>query len=178
MTDASTAPAIELIRSTIHDCRARLQQAGARDEALAEFVPARRVLRLFTRESRMIPIGRAWPLGVFLLTADATLFAAGSTTRAVPAGYPGYQSISAEQRREFRAAAARGPFSQGETVAFDAVAIDLQEDALTRSNGPLFIRDGRPLVRWSRSAPDAAARPFEEYLTERTDLLIRPPDGT
>lgn len=177
MTEPRDAAAIELIRATIRDCLTRLQETGARDEALAEFVPARRVLRLFTRESRMTPIGRAWPLGVFLLDAEATLYAAGSTTRAVPAGYPGHQSVSAEQRREFRAAAARGPFAPGETIDFDAVAIELRPEALTESRGPLFIRDGRPLVRWSRSAPDTAARPFEEYLTERTELLIKPPDG-
>lgn len=177
MTSASDAAAIELIRSTIRDCGALLLQTGARDAALAEFVPSRRVLRLFTRESRMTPVGRAWPLGVFLLTADGTLYAAGSTTRAVPAGYPGYQSVSAEQRREFRAAAARGPFAPGETIAFDAAVIDLQPEWLTQSRGPLFIRDGRPLVRWSRSAPDTAAIPFEEYLFERTELLIKPPDG-
>lgn len=168
----AVAAARDLVRRTA----AQLAAAGARDEALAEFVPARRML-LLDRPARMQPIGRVWRLGVVLLASDGSLRATGGITRAVEPGHPGHMAVSVEDRREHRAAAFRGPFARGETVNYDAVPIRLEPAALQEGPGPLLLRDGQVLVRWSVSLPDDAAAPFAPYLTERVELLLHPPDG-
>ncbi|AMB60459.1 hypothetical protein AWU67_09370 [Microterricola viridarii] len=149
-----------------------LRRADAATEALARFEPPRRRALLFTREAQMVPIGRVWRLGVFLLGTDGTLYATGHTTRAVDPRHPGYQSVSAEERRGFRAAAFRGPFERGETVNFDAEPILLDAEVLRSSVGALVLRDDSALVRWSPTAPDDALRPFAGYLAERVGLLL------
>ncbi|MHA6668357.1 hypothetical protein ACX3O0_05760 [Homoserinimonas sp. A447] len=173
MDDAETSGSI---RRTITTAVERLRAADARDEALAILVPRRRVM-LFMKEASFIPLDRVWRLGVFLLDHEATLFRAGSTTRAVAPGYPGFQSNSAEERRGYRAAAFKGPFSPGETVNFGAEVIDLDVDALRDSPGPLFVADGKPLVRWNPSATVETSVPFDAYLAERVGLLLEPPEG-
>lgn len=165
------------IRNTIARAVERLDPSGARDEALATFVPPRRVLLIFPKDAALVPIGRVWRLGVFLLDREGTLYATGSTTRAVEPGYPGHQSLSAEHRRDYRSAAFRGPFARGETINFDAVTIDLDAENLRSSPGPLFLHDGSALVRWNASATGATAIDFDTYLAERVDLLAEPPEG-
>jgi hypothetical protein len=172
VTDDTVAEARDLVRRTA----AELAAAGARDEALAEYVPARRVL-LVDRPARMLPVGRVWRLGVLLLAPDGSLLATGGITRAVEPGHPGHVAASVEDRREHRAAAFRGPFARGETVNYDAVPIRLDAAALREAPGPLLLRDGQVLVRWSASLGDDAAAPFAPYLTERADLLLHPPEG-
>ena len=86
-------------------------------------------------------------------------------------------TVSPSRKPPRRAAAQRGGFRNGETVNFDAPVIDLEAATLGRASGPLFIRDGRPLVRWSATAADADARDFGGYLAERVDLLAHPPEG-
>lgn len=159
------------IQAAIGRALAALRAGNAPTEALARFEPARRVALLFTREPRMVPLGRVWRLGVFLLADDGTLYATGSTTRAVNPRHPGYQSVSAEERRGYRAAAFRGPFPEGETVNFDARPIDMDAASLPETGGPLVLRDGRPLVRWSPTAGEAGLVPVEGYLAERVALL-------
>jgi hypothetical protein len=164
------------IRAALDDAVDRLAAAEARDEALATYVPPRKVL-LFTKKAAMVPVGRVWRLGVFLLGRDGTLYATGSVTRAVAPGHPGYQSISAESRREHRAAAFRGPFQAGEPVNFDGVVIELDAVSLRASRGPLFLRGDTPLVRWSPSASDDSVAVFDTYLEDRVSLLLTPPEG-
>src|SRR4051794_5266712 len=161
----SDEDALDAARALLTRTAATLAAAGARDEALAEFVPARRVL-LVQRPAAMRPLGRVWRLGVLLLGPDGALRATGAITRAVEPGHPGHVSVSAEDRREHRAAAFRGPFTRGETVDYDTVPIRLEVDALRASTGPLLLRDGRLLVRWSASLGDDAAADFAPYLTE------------
>ena len=168
--------AVAAVRDLTRRTAARLAAAGARDEALAEFVPARRVL-LLDRPARMQPLGRVWRLGVVLLAPDGSLRATGGITRAVEPGHPGHMAVSVEDRREHRAAAFRGPFARGETVNHDAVPIPLEVEALRTARGPLLLRDGQVLVRWSASLGDDAATPFVPYLTERVELLLHPPEG-
>lgn len=172
MTDAE---AVAAARSLLERTAAELAAGGARDEALARFVPARRVLG-FAGRPAMKPLGRVWRLGVLLLARDGGLLATGAITRAVEPGHPGHVAVSAEQRREVRAAAYRGPFTEGETVNYDAEPIDLDPAALRAGSGPLLLRDGRLLVRWSASADDSLAAPFERYVAERADLLLHPPE--
>ncbi len=170
------AVAVSRVRAAVAEAAERLRAGGARDEALAEFVPRRRKL-LIAREPVLRPAGRVWRLGVLLLGHDGVLRATGSIVRATPAGRPAYQSVSAETRRAYRAAAERGHFAEGETVDFDAEVVELEAESLRTSRGPLFLRDGRALVRWSASVSDADAVDFHAYLAERVDLLLNPPEG-
>ena len=176
MDGGTDEDAIAHIRAAVQDAVTTLGASAARQEALAEFVPARRRF-LIRREPVLRRIGAVWRLGVFLLDAEGSLRATGSLVRATPPGRPQYQSRSAEDRRSLRAAAQRGHFRDGETVNFDAPAIPMEVSALRTTTGPLFLRDGRPLVRWSATAHDADAREFGCYLAERVELLSHPPDG-
>jgi hypothetical protein len=168
--------AIAHIHAVVRDAVDALAAAGARQEALAELVPPRRVM-LIRREPVLRRIGSVWRLGVFLLDQDGVLRATGSLVRATPPGRPQGLARSVEERRALRAAAQRGGFRDGETVNFAAPPIGLEAETLRSSAGPLFLRDGRALVRWSAAAGDDAAREFGAYLGERVDLLAHPPEG-
>jgi len=164
------------IRHALDRAVESLTAAGARDEALATYVAPHKVL-FFTKDAALATAGRVWRLGVFLLGRDGTLYATGTTTRAVEPGRAGYQSESAEERRAYRAAALRGRFAKGETVNFDAPVIATDAQSLGESAGPLFLRDGRALVRWNIAVADELAIDFDAYLAERVGLLVDPPGG-
>ena len=166
--------AVGRARELLAEAAARLTAAGVPDEAVAAFEPAARRFGVL-RRARLRPLGRVWRLGVLLLAADGSVRATGAVTRAVAPGHPGHMAVSAEERREVRAAAFRGPFPAGSTVNVDAPPIELSPDGLR--DGPLLLRDGRVLVRWSLSAGDGAARDLEAYLGERVALLLDPPQG-
>ncbi|GAA2752146.1 hypothetical protein [Amnibacterium kyonggiense] len=171
MTDAE---AVEAARERFAQAAERL--AALPEDAVAELVPAGRRFGI-PRPAKLRPVGRAWRLGVLLLSADGTVRATGAVTRAVPPGHPGHMAASTEARRQIRDAAFRGPFPQGATVHYDAPVLPLTPEALTGSAGPLFLRDGRVRVRWSVSASDDAARDLGPYLDERVGLLLDPPQG-
>ena len=175
-TDDGDTEAIAHTHAAVREAVATLTASGARQEALAEFVPARRIM-LIRREPVLRRVASVWRLGVFLLDEDAVLRATGSLIRATPPGRPQGLAQSVEVRRALRAAAQRGGFRDGETVNFDAPPVALEVEALRTSTGPLFLRGGRPLVRWSAAAGDAAARDFGAYLAERVNLLAHPPEG-
>lgn len=158
----------EAIRTAGAGAAARLAAAGARDEALAEFVPERRAYGI-RRRPRMRPLGRVWRLGVLLLDADGAFLATGEVTRATPPGHPNFQSASGEARRAHRAAAFAGPFARGEVVNFDARPIDPEAPA-----EPILVEGDRVFVRWS---PAGAPAPLDAYLEERVALLAHPPEG-
>jgi hypothetical protein len=172
-TAAGHPPAGADVREVLGGAVELLQSAAARDEALAVFVPEHRRL-LIRRRARMVPLGRVWRLGVFLLGHDGVLYETGSVTRASNPKHPGYQSVSAEMRRSYRAAAFEGPFSPGETVNFDAPVITLDKETLGTSTGPLFLREGKAMVRWNAGAQPVGLR---EYIAERVDLLVQPREG-
>lgn len=165
--------AVSRARASIARAVSDLSAAGARDEALGELIPERRVLGI-TRAPRMRALGRVWRLGVLLLAADGTLYEAGAVTRALMPKRINVPSVSAEQRRALNAAAARGPFAEGESVDFDAVPIDLDELETSSTAGPLTVEGAAVMVRWSASS---ALVPFEAYLADRVDLLAHPPGG-
>jgi hypothetical protein len=197
------AAAIERVRAALADAAARLAAADARTEARARYQPAHRTLGV-PRAERLIPAGRVWRLGVLLLGADAdestaerapTLYATGALTRPHEPGRSTYIAASAERRRELRVAAYRGHFAPGESVNFNAPPIALDESLVevpgalplgasrregpspsVAASGPLLVRDGAALVRWSPTAPDALAD-FESYLADRVALLVTPPEG-
>ena len=85
-----------------------------------------------------------------------------------------FVSVSAEVRRAYRAAAAKGHFEPGDTVNHGAVPLPVDQ-SLVGSSGVLFVEGDVPLVRWSPTA--GAAVPLEEYLADRVGLLVDPPRG-
>lgn len=175
-TDAQDDLLIAGIRHTIGEAVDRLTAAGIADEALAAFVPPRRVFFL-PRRAAMVPRGRVWRLGVFLLDRDGVLYRAGTTTRAVPPGHPGHSAVSTEKRRVYRAAAFKGPFAPGETVNFHASVIDLDPERLRLGDGPLLLSEGGALVRWGPPGGHETAWPFDAYIAERVEFLRHPSEG-
>lgn len=156
------------------DVRDQLHRARTPMQALAEFVPAHRRL-LLPRPARMRRLGEVWSLGVFLLDLEARLYVAGSTTRAKPPERVGYASESARERDAMRTAAHRGGFADGQVVHYDATRIDLRE--FDREAGPLRLDGGRAVVRWAPLVSLGNCRPFAEYVQERVELLLHPPEG-
>ncbi|MEP7764243.1 hypothetical protein [Sanguibacter sp. 25GB23B1] len=168
--------AVAELRAVLARSVERLDAAGAREEALAELVEPRRVL-LVRREAVLRRVGQAWRLGALMLGRDGTLYATGALVRAREAGVRNYQSQSAEDRRDLRAAALRGKFAPGETVNHGWHVIRLDVEALRSGDGPVFVRpDGTLAVRWNAALGDAAARDVAAYLDERVGLLVDPLD--
>ncbi|WP_395245311.1 hypothetical protein ACGGZK_05760 [Agromyces sp. MMS24-K17] len=174
MDDRADAPA--RVAALVADAVARLRAAGAREEAWAEYVPARRVLGL-PRAARMTPRGRVWRLGVLLVTTDGALLATGRVVRAQREVRRSVTANSVAVERAFKAAAVRGGYHEDETVNFGAVPVDLDELAAHGASGPLVVGDDGVLrVRWSPTDPGALAD-LAGYLAERVDLLAHPPGG-
>jgi hypothetical protein len=146
---------LDAVRASLAGAVERLERAGVADEALAVFVRRKRLLGM-ERAPVMQPVGRVWPIGVLLLASDGGLHATGKITRAVPAGYPGYQSPGLEVRRGYRAAAHAGKFVEGDTVNFDTVDLD---------------ENGRARVRWNPANP-GQSRDLDAYLADRVGLLV------
>jgi len=159
---------LDHVREAVTLAVRRLEEAGAADEALATFTRRKRVLGI-ERSPVMLPVGRVWPLGVLLLGHDGSLHATGKITRAVPAGYPGYQSPGIEVRRGYRAAAHAGKFVEGDTVNFDTRPIVLDE--VDADSTPLFVADGRARVHWNVTNL-GQSRDFDAYLADRVGLLV------
>ena len=133
----------------LQDLVDRLRAAGARDEALAEYVPASRALGFIPRPPRMAPRGRVWRLGDYVLNSGGELMRTGRVVRV--AGTDRRRSLVAEsmtEHHELARAARRGGYREGETVNFDARPVDL-------------------------AAPGVLD--LEAYLAERAALLIEPP---
>ena len=175
-TSAEDDRVLEDLRAVLARAVERLEAAGARDEALAELVEPRRVL-LVRRDAVLRPVGRAWRLGALMLGRDGTLYATGALVRAREAGVRNYQSQSAEDRRDLRAAALRGKFAPGETVNHGWRELALDADAVRSGDGPVvFGADGTLKVRWNAALGDAAARDVAAYIDERVGLLVEPLD--
>ena len=170
MTGNAADPALA-VQAALERAVARLEAAGARDEALAVYVEARKVWGI-TRPAVLRPAARGWRLGALLLGRDGTLYATGAIIRAGEAGVRNYQSQSAEDRRDLRAAALRGKFAPGETVNHGWTQLDLAAPA-----DPLVLApDGTVRVRWNRALGDDATRELAAYLDERVGLLVDPLD--
>ena len=177
------AGAIERARAACVNAALELTAAGVSPDALAEYVPPRRVL-IATKKATMRPIGEAWRIGTILLASDGTLYALGSSTRAAERGRPGYQSLSREERRDIAAAALRGGYPEGTSVAYDATPLPLAVDSPVVTGAgdadpqlPIGYADGEIRIRWRTGAPLAGAQPLAAFLRERVALLIDPLHG-
>jgi hypothetical protein len=149
---------------------ARLEAAGIRDEALASWKHSRGVLGIGASDS-LIPVGRAWRLGVLLLGRGGALYSTGEVTRAVQPGRAAVnRSTRGEQRRAIRAIAARGNFPRGEVINHGWAPIALDEASLATGSGLLSVRDGAVQVRID---PDElGVVPLERYLGDRVSILL------
>ncbi|MFD4421225.1 hypothetical protein ACFWN7_06950 [Agromyces sp. NPDC058484] len=177
-SDAAGLDAAGLI-ARVHElvtaAAATLGAAAAREEAVAEFVPERRVLGV-RRAARMTATGRVWRLGVLLVGADGRLYATGRVVRAERATRRSIPANAIAEQRAFRAAAVKGGLPVGETVNFGADPIDVRELVRAGASGPLVLRGGVVLVRWNPTQPDALT-PLDRYLADRVELLVHPPGG-
>lgn len=158
-------PLPEIITRALDSLRA----AGLPPELRAEFVPAHTRL-MIPRRAAVIPRGEVWRLGSLLLGPEGDLYETGEVVRAGEPGWPGHQSVLAEQRREYRSAAQRAKIAPGTVINLGWTPIDQDPEALAVSPGALFLRDGEPLVRWV-PGNDAAAIGLGAYLDERIELL-------
>lgn len=156
----------ELLASTV----ATLDELGAQDEALA-VIREPRGFSVFKSRSAMVPVGRAWRLGVLLLNRELQLFETGEVTRAIePLIAVTNRSQAAEDRREFRRMAARGPFPAGETINHGWHELPLDIESLRVGSGPLSI-DGDTIRVRVGSAPGQGTAPLDRYLADRASLF-------
>jgi len=165
--------ALGAARAAFADAAARLADAGARSELLAEYHPPRRVA-LLTRPPVLRGIGRVWRLGVLLLEPDGAVRATGEVLSLADPGHPNHRSAVAERRRQLRLAARRGRLPLGEVVDFAARPIELTRDGLA-APGPLALEEHGVTVRWSPTGGGTV--PLAAYLAERVDLLAHPRPG-
>ncbi|WP_336646324.1 glutaminase [Microbacterium sp. USHLN186] len=142
------------------DARRRL--AGVTPESLGRERTSR------WRGARIVRAGRAWHLGVLLLTDDGVLATAEILRAAAPVRR-GYTAESARARADRRAQARRGGFAEGETVHVGWRMLDVAAADAGGVSGPLALIDGVPSVRW---APGGAFVPLAGYLDERIALAL------
>jgi hypothetical protein len=148
----------------------RLEAAGIRDEALGTWKRSRGLFGVGASDS-LVPAGRAWRLGVLLLTRDGRLFSTGEVTRAVEPGRAAVnRSAAGEQRRAIRAIAAHGNFPRGEVINYGWEPIVLDEASLASSAGPLSIREGVVQVRTTPS--ELGWISVDRYLDDRVIILL------
>lgn len=152
---------------------AELERIGADDEALAVLRDGRGIGKIRTRPF-MVRTGSAWRLGVVLLDRTGQLYATGEITRAIePQVAVTNRSAEAEQKREYRRAAARGSFHTGETINHGFTPIDVSIEALRAGDGPLSLDNSdddasaNVLVR----LPSGSRIPLERYLADRVSLF-------
>jgi len=162
--DLAAASIPPLLAATVE----RLRESNAPMEALGELRRGRGIGSLRAAPA-LHPAGHAWRLGVLLLAPDGRLFETGEVTRAIePQVAVTNRSAAAERRRDFRRAAVRGHFPDGETINHGHIELSLDVDSLRSGSGPLSIDGETVLVRWSAHL---GTRPLEAYLDDRARLL-------
>ena len=132
-------------RALLDGARARLTDAPR--EALGELIVPRKVLGV-GRSPRIVRRGAAWHLGVLLLTDDQVL-ATGEVVRAREEVRRGFTAESQRERAATAAAVFRGGFPEGTAVHVGWTILDLADPARGGAAGPLAVRGGEPVVRWS-----------------------------
>lgn len=147
-----------------------ITDAGIQPDVFAEYRPRRRIL-FWHRRPRFHAVGKGWRLGVFLLDENGTLFAGGETTRGIHPNHPGHVSHERERRRTLTEAAYRSGFRNGEVIHYGGQPIDWASGELD-TDGPLWVAEGKVLVRWSPGAANVAPRDFIPYLQEQLELFL------
>jgi hypothetical protein len=106
-----------------------------------------------------------WRLGALCLADDGAVFATGDVLVVTGPTHPNHRNALALERNAKRALLRRVGILVGTTVVLDARPLDL-----AAPEPPLVATPDGLGVLW---APGAEAVPFEEYLTERVELLVR-----
>lgn len=162
---------LEAARACLDEAVQALHAGHVADEALARWVQPKRVLGV-ARPPALKPLGRVWRLGVLLLGHDGALYGTGINTRVTEPGRPQNLHLAVEERRAYREAALKAGYAIGEVVNHDVTPINLA--TIQDATGPVVI-DGNVLcVRWS---PAGGLVPFEDYVAERVELALHPPEG-
>ncbi|BDI22674.1 glutaminase [Herbiconiux sp. L3-i23] len=161
----------EELPGLLHSIALRLDDAGARTEALARLGRRRRILGVGGGPV-FEPLGRVWRLGVLLLGTDGALHAAGAVTRAAEERQHGWTAVSAAERSAVRALAAQ-TFPVGETVNYETRPLRTAVDDSGALDAPLRIVDGEVRVEW---APGQHPVDLAAYLRERAELLLVHPE--
>ncbi|MFV0374781.1 glutaminase [Microbacterium sp.] len=146
--------------------QARRELAGRPQQRLGERRRSRGLFG-FGAAPKIVPVGQAWRLGVFLLTADA-VFAVGEVVRSRREVIRGYTAQASRERAAVAAAAFRGGFAEGETLHLGWSELDLAAVDAGGESGPLSRRDDIVWVRWSAQG---AGRGLGAYLAEQLSLL-------
>jgi hypothetical protein len=147
-----------------------LQHRDAPAEALATLTKGRGIGTLRTAP-HFVRVGQAWRLGVLLLDVNAQLYATGEVTRAVePQLAVTNRSAAADRRREFRRAAVRGKFDDGETINHGFTPLELASLGTDDFVGPLTLRNDNVMVVWS-AVGATGLMPLANYLAERAEIL-------
>lgn len=163
MTAAGAARTADLLDA------ARRRLVDAPRERLGELQEGRRFFGI-PRAARIVERGRAWHLGVLLLTDDSIL-STGEIVRSHAEVRRGFAAESQRRRAELAAAAHRGGVPEGETVHIGWHPLD---PTGTETGGAvLVLRGDEPAVRWSAQGGYV---PLARYLDERIDLLQNPPE--
>lgn len=148
---------------------ARRRLAGAAREHLGRLVLPGGLRRAMGAKPKVVPDGTAWRVGT-LLIADGAVYEVGDVVRASEERRRGFTSEASRRRAEAEAMCVRGGFAPGDVVNVDHAEIDLPALAAGGSSGPLSVRDGAVVIRWTQAG---AVMPLEAYLREKIDLLVR-----
>jgi len=145
-------------------------------EQLGDYVPASTFLG-FPRRAKLLHLGEVWRLGIFLMNKEGTLFRAGDNTRVVETSHIQHVSTYRTERHELMDAAFRGGFPVGSVVNFNATEVLLDVENLASPGAPIFSRGPQAFVRWRAGAADDDAVLITDYMAERFELLLNPPQG-
>lgn len=167
-------PGVLAARRMLAAAAEQLAAARVRDESLGVYEQPRARFGV-KREPIIRATGRVWRLGALLLSRSGSVWATGTITRVTDPGRSQFVARSMELRRAYRAAAVRGHIAFGDTVNHGAAPIPL-DASLIDGSGPLFVRGGEPFVRWSPTSDVAV--PLADYLRDRVELLLHPPQGS
>lgn len=176
MNESAQIEAFRRIRAAVDAALAALEPHPELLEVIADFVPAHRKFGI-PRAARMLPIARAWRLGVLLLRNDGNLVQASEVTRSIEPPKGGHNSAYRDQRQVFTAAAFRARLPEGTVVNFNTTPISLDAAELQREESLVFARDNEVWIRWANRAGRDGLMPFDAYLRERVELLLHPPQG-
>jgi len=114
--------------------------------------------------------GDVWRLGALCLGPDGAVFATGTVLIVAEPTHPNHRSAAALERNEMRAQLRKAGIPAGTTVVLDAAPLDVDAP-----EPPLVATPHGLGVQWIAGG---AAIPFEAYVTERTELLLHPPEGS
>lgn len=158
MSDARADVLFEAARGLLH---------GMPREQLGRLVVPGGLRQRMGARPKVVPDGEAWRVGT-LLIGDGAVYEVGDVVRASEERRRGFTSEAARRRAEAEAMCVRGGFAPGTVVNVDHAELDLAALAAGRASGPLSVRDGQALIRWTQSG---ATMPLEAYLREKIDAL-------